>query len=175
MVWQAQFSCMSFYPYEFEAPVEYHNVGSDRYAYTVIFVPGETARDLPLKKHPRLRISGEVSDYPIEASLTPVRGRWYILLSKRILMAVDASVGDLLEVRFKVADQDAVDIPEYLSKALETHPAERALWEAATPGKQRGLAYRVASAKTDPTCQKRVNEVFGILRGELDMRGKPIR
>lgn len=166
---------MSFYPYAFEAPVEYHNVGSDRYAYTVIFVPDEIARDLPLKEHPRLRISGEVSDYPIEASLTPVRGRWYILLSKRILNAVDASVGDLLDVRFKVADQDAVDVPEFLSKALETNPDELALWNAATPGKKRGLAYRVASAKTDPTRQKRVDEVFGILRGELDMRGKPIR
>lgn len=166
---------MNFYPCEFEAPVEYHNVGSDKYAYTVIFVPDEIARELPLKQHPRLRVTGEVSDYPIEASLTPVRGRWYILLSKRILTAVDARVGDLLEVRFKIADQDAVDVREFLSDALERHPAERALWNAATPGKKRGLAYRVASAKTDPTRQKRVDEVFGILRGELDVRGKPVR
>ena len=165
---------MSFFPYEFEAPVEYHDVGSDKYAYTVIFVPEDVARELPLKEHPRLRISGEVSDYPLEASLTPVRGRWYILLSKRVLSAIDASVGDLVEVRFQVADQDAVEVPEYLSDALEKHPTERALWNAATPGKKRGLAYRVASAKTDATRQKRVDEVFGILRGELDARGKPI-
>jgi len=165
---------MSFFPYEFEAPVEYHDVGSDKYAYTVIFVPEEIAAELPLKDHPRLRVSGEVSDYPVEASLTPVRGRWYILLSKRILKALDASVGDCLEVRFKIADQDAVDVPEYLSNALESHPAELALWNAATPGKRRGLAYRVASAKTEATREKRVDEVFGILRGELDMRGKPV-
>jgi uncharacterized protein YdeI (YjbR/CyaY-like superfamily) len=80
----------------------------------------------------------------------------------------------LLEVRFKVADQDAVDIPDYLSNALQKHPAERALWDAATPGKKRGLAFKVAAAKTDPTRQKRVDEVFGILRGELDMRGKAV-
>ncbi|MEL6691976.1 MAG: YdeI/OmpD-associated family protein [Pseudomonadota bacterium] len=166
---------MSFYPHAFEAPVEYHDVGSDKYAYTVLFVPDEIARELPLKEHPRLRISGEVSDFPIDASLTPVRGRWYILLSKRILNAVDARVGDILGVRFKVADQEAVDVPEYLSDALANHPAERALWNASTAGKRRGLAYRVAAAKTDPTRQKRVDEVFGILRGELDMRGKPVR
>jgi len=165
---------MSFYPFEFEAPIEYHTVGSDKYAYTVVFVPTEVTQTLPLDDHPRLRVSGEVSDYPIEASLTPVRGRWYILLSKHVLNAIDARVGDMVEVRFKIADQDAVNVPDFLSDALEAHPLERALWDAATPGKKRGLAYRVASAKTDPTRQKRVDEVFGILRGELDMRGKPI-
>lgn len=166
---------MSFYPFEFDAPIEYHDVGSDKFAYTVIFVPAEIARSLPLQDHPRLRVSGEVSDYPIEASLTPVRGRWYILLSKRTLNAIDARVGDFIEVRFKIADQEAVDVPPYLSDALEKHPSERTLWNAATPGMKRGLAYRVASAKKDTTRQKRVDEVFGILRGELDMRGKPIR
>lgn len=165
---------MSYYPFEFEAPVEYHDVGSEKYAYTVVFIPSEMTAELPLKTYPRLRVSGEVQDHPIEASLTPVRGRWYILLSKRILNAIDARVGDLVNVRFNVSDQDAVEIPPYLSDALDAHPTERTLWNAATPGKRRGLAHRVASAKTDSTRQKRVEEVFGILRGELDMRGKPI-
>ena len=166
---------MSFYPHAFEAPIEYHSVGSDTYAYTVVFVPEELADALPLEAHPRLRISGEVSDTPIEAALTPVRGRWYILLSKRVLKTIDARIGDLVEVRFKIADQDAVDVPLALQRALAAHPTEAALWEAATPGKQRGLAYRVTTAKTDPTREKHIREVFGILHGKLDMRGKPVR
>ncbi|MEM9423053.1 MAG: YdeI/OmpD-associated family protein [Pseudomonadota bacterium] len=96
------------------------------------------------------------------------------MLSKRTLSAIDARAGDLLEIRFKISNQDAVNVPEFLSDALEKHPVELALWQTATPGKKRSLAHRVASPKTDLTRQKRVNEVFGILRGELDVRGKPI-
>ncbi len=165
---------MSYYPYEFEAQIEYHDVGSAKYAYRVVFVPDEVAAELPLERFPRLRISGEISDCPIEAALTPVRGRWYILLSKKLLGAISATIGDIVQVRFQIADQDFVEVPDVLTRALERDPAMKTLWDRATPGKKRGLAYRVASAKTDPTRQKRLEEVFGILRGEIDMRGKLI-
>ncbi len=139
-----------------------------------MFVPGDITVELPLNEYPRLRVSGEVSDFPIEASLTPMRGRWYILLSKKMLKAIDASVGDTVSVRFRIADQDAVEVPDFLEAALKRNATMKELWEQATSGKKRGLAYRVASAKTDATRQKRVDEIFGILRGELDMRGKPV-
>ena len=139
----------------------------------MVFLPDAVAAELPLKEYPRLRVSGEVQDHPIEASLTPVRGRWYILLSKKLLRAIGASVGDEVEVRFEIGDQDAVDVPPALSAALKRNRKMLGLWEKQTPGKQRGLAYRVASAKTPATQEKRVAEVFGILKGELDMRGKP--
>ncbi|MEO1491517.1 MAG: YdeI/OmpD-associated family protein [Pseudomonadota bacterium] len=163
------------FPHCFEAEIVRHDVGSTRYAYTVVFVADEVAAGLPLAERPRLRVEGEIGDVPFEASLTPVRGRWYILLSKTMLKSIGAAVGDTIPVRFTIADQDAVAVPDALRAALAEDDGARALWEAATPGKQRGLAYRVASAKTDPTRAKRIAEVFGILRGELDMRGKPIR
>ena len=163
------------YPFQFEGRIAYHDVGSEKYAYTVVFLPDDLAAELPLKEYPRLRVTGEVRDYSIEASLTPVRGRWYILLSKKLLHAIGASVGDEVEVRFEIGDQDAVDVPASLKDALARNRKMRALWDKQTPGKQRGLAYRVAAAKTAATQEKRIAEVFGILKGELDMRGKPVR
>ena len=166
---------MEPYPFEFEAPVALHDVGSERYRYRVVFLPRALHDALPLKTNPRLRITGEINDHPFEAALTPVRGAWYILLSKTTLQAIEAGVGDPVAVRFAIADQDAVEVPPALQAALASDPKMRRLWDAQSPGKQRGLAYRVASAKRAPTQAKRVAEVFAILRGELDMRGKPVR
>ncbi len=164
----------TFYEHAFEAPITRHDVGSDRYRYTVVFLPQHMIDRLPLQAHPRLRISGEVDDHPFEAALTPVRGRWYILFSKTMLRAIEARVGDEVSVRFRIADQDAVDLPPALEEAFRGDSAMRALWEGLTPGKQRGLAYRVASAKTPATRAKRVAEVFEIIEGKRDLRGKPV-
>ncbi|MEO0423581.1 MAG: YdeI/OmpD-associated family protein [Pseudomonadota bacterium] len=163
-----------YFEHEFEATIRYHDVGSARYRYTVVFLPDALKAVLPLETHPRLRISGEVDDHPLEASLTPVRGEWYVLLSKKLLKGIDAVVGDTVTVRFRIADQDAVEVPVLLRDALARDQTMRALWEASTSGKQRALAYRVASAKRAPTQEKRIQEVFAILRGDLDMRGKPL-
>ena len=165
---------MSTYPYAFEAEVVRHDVGGVRYAYTVVFVPAEICDALPLDEHPRLRVTGEVNDHPIEASLTPTRGAWYVLLSKKFLAQIDARVGDVVDVRFGVADQGAVVVPDALARALEQDAKMGALWDAATPGRRRGLAYMVTSAKADATKAKRIQTVFGILRGDLDARGNPV-
>ena len=163
-----------YYDHEFEGPIAYHDVGSERYRYTVVYLPDHLKPSLPLEEFPRLRIAGEVNDYPFDAALTPVKGEWYILLSKRTLEAIEARVDDEVTVRFRVADQDAVEVPEALRLALEDSPAIKALWDGLTPGKKRGLAYRVGSAKTAPTQAKRVAEVFDIIEGKCDLRGKPV-
>ena len=163
-----------FFDYEFDSTVAYHDVGSDRYRYTVVYLPAELIAALPLDDHPRLRISGEVNDHPFEASLTPVRGDWYILFSKKTLTAIDVWVGDDVSVRFSIADQDAVDVPDALQMALESDARMRTLWDALTPGKRRALAHRVSSAKTPTTQAKRIAEVFDIIEGKRDLRGKPV-
>ena len=49
------------------------------------------------------------------------------------------------------------------------------IWNGLTPGKQRGLAHMVASAKTPPTITKRINQVFDMMTGKRDARGQPIK
>lgn len=164
----------SFYPHSFTAEIVHHDVGSDAYRYTVIFVPDETKSDLPLDRFPKLRVVGEIDDLPYEGAFTPVRGRHYLLLSKKILAAIGKRLGDEVEMRFRVADQDAVDVPEALERALENAGHERGLWEAATAGKKRALAHMVASAKRAETQEKRVEKVFAVLRGEIDLKGNPL-
>ncbi len=164
----------AYFPFSFDGPIVHYDVGSEKYAYTVVMVPQAVTNDLPLKDLPRLRVTGEFNDVPFDAALTPADGGWYLMLSKKMMSAIGAKVGDEVAVRFKVADQDAVSVPPALKAALTSSGELRKLWEAATAGKRRGLAYRVSTAKTEKTQAKRIDEVFGILQGRLDMRGKPV-
>ncbi|MEE4154284.1 MAG: YdeI/OmpD-associated family protein [Erythrobacter sp.] len=164
-----------YYPHGFNAEIVRHDVGSQRYRYTVVFVPEEVKAALPLGEYPKLRITGEVDDHPIEAALIPLGSEHYILLSKRLLGAIGKRVGDVVDIRFRIADQDAVEIPARLREALARVPAMADLWAQATPGKQRALAHMVASAKRAETKNKRIEYVFAVLRGEIDLLGKRLR
>lgn len=175
----------AFYPHTFEAPIAEYDVGSKRYVYAVVWLPENMQADLPLNEYPRLRVTGEMNETEFASALMPVPGdtvpgtrgqrRWYLLLSKKQLKAMDSSLGDTIRVRFKIDDQNAVDVPVLLEAALRKNKAMQKRWDQLTPGKQRGLAYRVASAKRSETQQKRVLEVFEIMTGQRDERGKPIR
>lgn len=155
---------MTAYPHAFEATVVHHMVGT--YRYTVVFLPGEIAAALPLDRHPRLRMSGEVGDVPVSGAWQPVRGRWYLMLAKPVLRDAGAAVGDTVHVRFRVEDPEAVEVPGALRRALEADAAARAAWDALSAGKRRGLAHRVLSARTPPTAERRLRAVLAALRGD---------
>ncbi len=154
---------MSYYPHVFEAEIVPHNVG---YLHTVVFLPPQFFPQLPLDKHPRLRISGEINNYPFEGAWQPVRGRWYLMLSKKLLKQTGLAIGDIAEVRFRVEDQDAVDVPEELSQAIATNDAVQSYWDSISSGKKRGLAYYVSSAKRAATRERRVNDVMAALQAK---------
>jgi hypothetical protein len=154
---------MPSYPHEFEAPIVHHDIGT--YRYTVVFLPDDLARLLPFDRHPRLRMSGEIGDVPFRGAWQPVRGRWFVMLSKAALREAGLSPGDIASVRFRVEDQAEVELPDLLRRALETDAAACAGWKALTPGKRRGLAHRIASARTAPTASRRLAEVLAALRG----------
>jgi hypothetical protein len=153
---------VSDYTYSFEAQIVHHNVGT--YVYTVVFLPDELRKKLPLKKHPRLRIDAELAEHPFEGAWQPVKGRWYVMLSKQILKDVALKVGDWAEFRFAVMDQDAVNVPGILQDALDENKKAGSAWKELTAGKQRGFAYRVVSAKTAGTREKRLAEVIEALQ-----------
>lgn len=151
------------YPYQFETKVELLNFG--RMAYSVVYLPKKTTQQLKLEKTPRLRVEGLINGTAYNGACTPTSdGPWYLLLSKRYLKQCRSAVGERVYVELQIADQDAVDVPEELRFALEANTKANDLWNSLTPGKQRGLAYRVSSAKRTETRERRVEEVIEELR-----------
>lgn len=102
---------------------------------------------------------------PFSGAWQPVRGRWYLMLSKALLRDAGLAVGDWAAVRFRVEDQETVELPPPLAAALGADAATLAAWEALPAGRRRGFTHRVASARTDVTMKRRVEEVLLALRG----------
>ncbi len=154
-----------YFPYVFEAELERFGVGKDRViGYTVIMVPDDIRARLPLAKHPRLRVEGEIADMPVENAFMPTGdGRHYVIVAPAVLKGSGAKLGDPVEMRFRIADQDHVDVPVELNDAVRASDAATRLWEALTPGKKRMLAQHVRAAKTAPTRTKRVQEAMAAL------------
>lgn len=154
------------YPHSFEGPLDRFGVGKARKVwYTVLFLPPALEADLPFKAFPRLRVDGEIADMPVTGAWMPTGdGRRYFIVAPRVLKETGFGPGDLVEMRFRIADQDAVDVPPELAAALARHPAATAVWEGLTPGKRRGLTYRVHGAKAPATRARRVAEVIAALR-----------
>lgn len=154
-----------FFPHQFEAPIEKFGVGKTKKIwYNVLFLPKELEVDLPFKTYPRLRVDGEIADVPIANAFMPTGDeRYYVIVSPNVLKSAKVGLGDTVEMRFRVADQDYVEVPEPLYKAVQRTEAIRETWAGLTPGKQRMLAQHVLSAKTDPTRQKRIKEAIEAL------------
>ena len=144
--------------FEFAARVERRAVG--RMAFSVVYLPKPLERRLPFDRHPRLRVDAEIEGHALNASLQPGGGRRYLLLSKRTLRATGLGPGRRASVRFTIADQTAVAVPEALAAALARDARARRAWEALPVGERRGLAHRVALARRPPTVARRVDEVL---------------
>lgn len=156
---------MALFTHEFEAPLSTHGVGKSRVIwYHVLFMPAHLARSLPLDVHPRLRVRGEIVDIPVAGAWMPTGdGGHYFIVSPAVRKGTGARLGDMLDMRFVIDDQDRVDVPAALQDALHGRPEMRQVWERITPGKRRGLAHRVAQAKSAATIQRRIQEVMDTL------------
>ncbi|MEM6820441.1 MAG: YdeI/OmpD-associated family protein [Verrucomicrobiota bacterium] len=129
-------------------------------AYTVVFIPKAIEKQLPLSEHPRLRILGCIDSEDFDGACQPDGGRWYLLLSRSFLKQIGKQLGDVVDVGFQIGDQDSISMPEELADVLNDHPRQKSVWDALTPGKQRGFCHRINSAKRAETREKRVFEVL---------------
>ena len=146
------------YPFELFTKVKQHTSG--RISYAVAYLTKELQKQLPLDKHPRLRIDGEVGGHRFNGALHPCRGKWHVLLPKKMMKKCGLKMGGDVLVLFRIADQNAVDVPNELKRALAANSNAKQAWDELTVGKKRGYAYRVASAKRMETREKRVDEVM---------------
>lgn len=163
----------TFYPYSFEAEIEKFGVGKTRKIwYNVLFLPDELRAELPFSEFPKLRVEGEIADVPIANAFIPAGdGRNYVIVAPNVMEDGGVALGDFVEMRFRIADQNHVDIPELLSAALDEDAAAKDAWENLTPGKQRMVAQHIFSAKTEKTRSKRTTEaVEAVLNFGGDLR-----
>ncbi len=135
--------------YTFKTQIDEHDFG--KFAYTVVYLPKAVASKLPLDKNPRLRINAVISKTLLKGALQPTKKGWYFMLSNKTLKKLGLAIGDEVKVSFIIADQAAVDVPDDLLLALAHDPIAQSAWDALTPGRRRGFAYRVDSAKRKET------------------------
>lgn len=129
--------------------------------YRIIRMPEDLKQSVPFHGQSRLRITGEVAEEAFDGAWIPDGEQgWYLIINSQRAKRSNLTIGSPVEVRFNVADQDGVDVPEALQRAFNADSAAKDRWDALTPGRQRGFAYRIASAKTTPTINKRIAELF---------------
>jgi hypothetical protein len=156
---------MGYFTHHFEATVALHPVGS--YHYTVVYLPPDIAAELPFAQSSRLRIEADIAGVAVKGAWQPSNGRWFLMLPKSPMRKAGIAVGARVEVAFRLAPQDEVDLPDELRQLLRADPAVQAAWQQLTPGKQRGLAYMVSSAKRAETRCARLEQVRGVVLGVL--------
>jgi hypothetical protein len=180
---------MSYYAFEFTAPVVVHRIGHLR--YLAVFLPPALEPALGLRghtaaagrRHARVRMVGEIADMPIEAAWQSAgegaAGGYYVMVSQAFCRAAGLAIGDLVDVRFNIADPAAVTVPEELDAALQARTREardaRRTWKLLTPGRQRALAAHVAGARQVTTRTSRAAKIVAALARGEDPLARPAR
>lgn len=158
---------MSYYDYEFEAPIERLAIGNGIKVlhYNVVILPEELVRILPFNEFPKLRVIGEIGSHSVRGAWNPIAdGRKYFILSQKFLDGAELKLGVLTDVRFNIDDQDYVDVPIELEKALTINTDLDRKWNKLTSGKKRYYCYQISTAKQQKTRQKRLEHVLEMLQ-----------
>ncbi|MEM8649894.1 MAG: YdeI/OmpD-associated family protein [Pseudomonadota bacterium] len=163
---------MSYFTHSFEDVISLQGVGKKKVlTYKVLFMPPHFEQELPFDIYPRLRVEGEIADVPVRGAWIPVGdGRRYFIVSPEVKKQTGLDVGDTVEMRFRIDDQDHVDIPRSLQGALDDDEATNANWESLTAGKKRMFTFHVASAKTERTEARRVAEAMEAIGRGITLR-----
>jgi Bacteriocin-protection, YdeI or OmpD-Associated len=131
-----------------------------RSTYTILRIPPDVLDALG----PARRVEGEIAEHPVNLAPTraPVVEGAFLWAGQSLLDRIGIAPGDVVEVRLRPAPDDRVDVPDDLALAMRAADVI-SVWEALTPGKRRGLLYKIDTAKTEATRQKRI----GLLVAEL--------
>ncbi|MEM6588740.1 MAG: YdeI/OmpD-associated family protein [Pseudomonadota bacterium] len=131
--------------------------------YTVLPLPDDVTDALLAQGAKRVDV--EMNDCPFNMALTkaPVIDQVFIYTGKKVLAEAGIEPGELIDVRMRKADNDAVDVPNDLLLAIRQSGVMGA-WEALTPGRQRGLVHTVTSAKREETRRGRVAKLIAELK-----------
>ncbi|WP_310391445.1 YdeI/OmpD-associated family protein [Hymenobacter sp.] len=129
-------------------------------------VPPQVVEGLGAK--PNLRVLATINGHALRRGLLPkADGSRYLLLGKLICRRHGFRVGDELAITLTAdPNPDQVDLPDELAEGLEAWPEAQAGFARLTPGRQRGIAYRIDSAKRPETrLQRALQELEQLARG----------
>ncbi len=131
-----------------------------RSTYTILRPPEATVQALGKTR----RVEGEIADHPVNLALSraPVVEGMFLWAGSSLLQRIGVSPGEPVEVRLRPAPDDRVDLDQDVEAALSAADLT-AVWEALSPGKRRGFLYQIATAKTEPTRQKRIAKLINDL------------
>ncbi|MEO0618845.1 MAG: DUF1905 domain-containing protein, partial [Pseudomonadota bacterium] len=134
---------MSYFDYDFEGVIDWHGVGKSKViTYKVLFMPPHFEDELPFKTYPRLRVEAEIADVPVRGAWMPVGdGRRYFIVSPEIKKSTGFDVGDVVEMRFRIDDQNHVDVPRALELAIQSDDKASRQWDTLTAGKKRMFTF----------------------------------
>ena len=118
---------------------------------------------LPFDQYPKLRVDAEINGFAHEGAFVPIYGGHYMMVSKRLRKAIGCDTGDRVTVRFKIADQDAINMPSTLLEAFADVPDAKDLWDAMPIGKRRSWCNQIDKAKALETKQNRIGKLFDLL------------
>jgi hypothetical protein len=121
--------------------------------YTILPLPLAIASALA----PAKRVEGEIADHPVNLAIThapPVEGA-FLWTGRTLLDRIGLAPGDVVEVRLRPAPDTEADTPDDITQALLAH-GQMTAWQALTPGRRRGLIYKIDTAKTPQTRAKRI-------------------
>lgn len=131
--------------------------------YTVLPLPDDVREQLEVQGAKRVDV--ELNDHPFNMALTkaPVIDQVFVYTGKRVLQEASVEPGDLIDVRIRMADPDAVHVPEDVALAIRQHEVT-AIWMGLSPGKQRGHLHMVTSAKRLETRAARILKLMAALK-----------
>lgn len=132
-----------------------------RSVYTVLVLPVAIAK--ALEAAGARRVEGEIKEHPVNLALSraPVVDGLFLWTGKSLLDRTSIRPGERFEVRLRPAPPDSVETPDDLHAALLEAGLVEA-WSALTPGRRRGMLYKLDLARTERT---RIRRIAGIVAG----------
>lgn len=142
----------------FEATIEPLEWG--RSVYTVLPLPD----DIMAALGHTARVEGEIAGHPVNLApaRAPVIGTAFLFTGKALLREIGIAPGEIVEIRLRPADPDAVDTPDDVAAALRAAGRSADLL-ALTPGKRRGLLHPISTAKRADTRARRITALLATL------------
>lgn len=131
----------------------------------VVFVPPPVVQ--ALGGQPNQRVLATINGQQLRRGLLPrADGSRHLLLGKLVCRQLGLQAGSALHVRLAPdPNPDQVDLPEELEEGFAAWPEAAAAFARLTPGRQRGVAYRVASAQRPETrLQRAMKEMEALAR-----------